>query len=837
MIPARVQQLLSSHTLSDAVFMLHGSFGHLLAKVLGLDCHCIPLYSALSSHMYLEMIYHLSATHRQLLFEKFSEDFEECCTLVKRDSKEMESLQQQYDIAKVIAALHAPVYSLPTELLGEIFRISVEQFDVTPSTLQRVCQTWRALVARLWGTLQVETWTDATKISAVLDKNPLSLDVVIDTTKDENVSTIAEKPYRAFALAWTSVSKWNSLTIHSFPSSASKHARNVVFDPCAPLNHLESLSVGPGCESSDHINEVMSTIASTANPKLTSLTLAATAVFRQLNHSDWIPIYSQLTVLDLDVGRVGEPVDLLSPCKRLEILKLSGVVLHNLPPGEELPLRQTLRELWLKQASIQWMDGRVFERLGSCTLLRPVDPQSINQTNTISLPVCTSITLHSRMVSLLAAFDARVANKIEIECNESIKARASRALRRVWTQKSNCGVLRPKVLSLSILCDDQALLGALQQMSSLEELVLKLPRPSALGASFFEALCAVPVKPFTGTTKEQWSRWANDEAEWRPGSCPSLAKLHLQYNRWLRGGEMDSVSPRFIAVAWSRGKLRSPPLQKFEIKLGDANPLQLMGMTYQDPSFMHLWQNTQVIPQSDAQKDMLYTSSLTTVITRSLGFDNANSALPFGWLGNQYYDSFFRHLRVFHHHPPELPPHPYDILPSFKHLEELRVSNFHFTPCPPAAELPLCQTLRILHIRDTPLDWMNERIFDRVIDCRIEVCKSEHTGELSRVVMPACTRMEFVGHKHPDVLEFFYPPNHDERFERSRNERPHNNPRPVQATVLTIPQIPRIPVKAKDKNVKVVSRDGTDKAPEGKTDKKAKGRFFWLRKLLGSSST
>ena len=831
LIPAHVQRHLEPHRLSEAIFKLHGSFGHILAEVLRLNCYCIPFQSALSSGTYLDVIYNLSAAHRQLLRDRFQEEFRHCCTLVKRESKEMESLEQQHSIATLTATLCAPICDLPNELLEFIFRISVEEVSVTPSTLQGVCHTWRALVARLWGTLQVGTWTETNRITAVLDKKPLSLDVIIDTTEDEALSTIAEKPYAALTLAWTSASKWNSLAINSFPTRATIRARNVTFDPDVPLDHLESLSIGSGCDSSDLINEITKVIASTENrSKLKSLTLAATSVFQQLHQPDWVCVYSNLTVLELNVVKVVEPVDLLPHFAHLERLQLSGVVFHEPSPDEELPLFQTLRQLWLQRVSIRWMAGHTFQRLESCTLLKPVDPRSIDRV--IILPVCTSITLNSRVASILAAFDARVANKIEIECNEWKDARASYELGRIWNRRKHQRILRPKSLSLNIRCSDKALLEALQQMSSLEELTLVLPLPTTLGASFFKALSGVPVKPFTGRTEEEWVRWTNDKAEWRAGICPSLIKLELRYERWLRASDTDVASPLFIAVAWSRGKLR-PPLQKFDLVLEGSRPLQLAGMTYQDSTFMSLWQHSQLIPQSNTREDILYTSSLTAAINQSIGFVNGGSALPFGWLGTQYYGSFFRHLRVFHHHPSEPTTHPYDILPSFKHLEELDVSNFHFAPCPRAASLSLCQTLRILHIRDTPLDWMDERKFERVAECKIAICSDEHISGLSRVEMPACVRMEFAGRKGPSVLELFYPPNHDSRLDLSEKERLHANKSVAQDIVLIAPSTPpqkrRIRAKLKDKKVGAV---GTSIKFEGKaTDKKAKGTSSWFKRL------
>ena len=506
----------------------------------------------------------------------------------------------------------------------------------------------------------------------------------------------------------------------------------------------------------------MGAIASIGTPKLTSLTIAATSVFRQLNHSHWAHTYSQLTVLEVYSEIVGEPVDLLRYCVCLEILKLSGVISHHLSPDDELPLLQTLRQLWLQQASIQWMTGRVFERLESFTLLRPVDRHTILQGSITTLPVCTSITLQCHLIGNLAAFHAPVVNTVVIECNEWRKPRADLELR-VWGQRWGQGMLQLKALSIKKSCGDQALLEALQQMVILEDLMLDLPHPSALGAKFFEAMCAFPTRTFTGRSKDEWIRWEYFGTQWRVRICPCLCKLKLQYARWLRKGEMDVITPLFIAVVWSRNRLRFP-LRQFILRLEQDKPLELVGMTHQDPTFMHLWRHTKVPVSalSYAGQEMLYIGSLTRAINRSLGFADRESALPFRELGEQYYSSFFRRLRVFRHHPILPSTSSDDILPFFEQLEELDITNFDFKPCPPAVGLPLCRTLQILHMRNSPLSWMDGRIFKRVVECRVVVRDEERIGPLSRVEMPACTRMEFATKgKYLKMLASFHLPTLD----------------------------------------------------------------------------
>jgi len=586
LMPEYMQRFLSPYAPSEVVsglMSLPGPFDHTLARGLGLKRHCITPLSAFSSRKCQHIIYRLSIVKRLLLLEALLEAH---CSLVEGYSGQLGFLQEQYIVARLIATLQGPIYYLPSELLESIFLISVEQDAVSWDTLQQVCRTWGDLVPRLWGTLRVGTWTKEKQIRGVIGKNPLSMAVVIDTVMDEALSFILKQPYAALALTWTSASKWRSLAIDSFPSSTSALASQVPVYPLVSLKNLESLYIGPGCNSSDCINEIMVAIASIGTPKLTSLKLAATSVFLQLNHSHWAHTYSQLTVLEVYTITVGEPVDLLRHCARLEVLKLSGVISHHLSPDDELPLLQSLRQLWLQRSSIQWMAGRVFERLASCTLLRPVDRHTILQASITILPICTSIRLQSHLIRILAAFHAPIVNTITIECNEWRKPRANIELR-VWGQSWDQRMSQLKVLSLNISCGGQVLLGALQQMVILESLRLDLPHPSALGARFFEAMCALPTSPFTGRSKDEWIRWVHSGTQWRVRICPCLCTIKIQCTRWLRKGEMDLITPLFIAIAWSRRQLRFP-LQQFNLRLEQDKPLELVGMTHQDPTFMNM---------------------------------------------------------------------------------------------------------------------------------------------------------------------------------------------------------------------------------------------------------
>lgn len=831
-VPVHVLRLLPGRSLSGAINSgLPNPFGSTLARILDPNRHCVSFLSALSSHDYLDRIHRIPPEQRHDLLEKFRTDFDYHSIWTESGSKELEALQMQYGVARIIATL-APICYLPTELLANILIISVEQVGVDKTTLQEVCQKWSALISGLWGNLELGTWTEPKQIEGLVEQGPWFLAVVVDTAPDEALFVTSKKPYAALELACTSTPRWYSFTINSFPSKANILANNIPFYPHIPFKNLKYLSVGPVCDSSDAINELMEVIANTETPNLTSLTFAATMVFQQLNHSYWVSIYSQLKVLVVNGTKIREPIDILHHFDCLEILELSGLTL-NLPFHHDgLPLLQTLRRLWLKRTSIQWMAGRMFERLESCTLLHPVDPHSISQGSIISLPLCTSITLQSHLASILANFRSPLVNNINLECNQWSTHSANREFDQVWGKRQSREMSRLRVLCLKIICDDTSLLKALQQMPTLEELFLDVPRPSALGVDFFAALCAKPTTNFAGRTVGEWGRWARHGTKWQLKICFCLVHLEIRYERWLRRGETDVVSPLICAVAWSR-KHSHCPLREFRLRLGDNPVLQLVGRMHGGASFMHFWELIQGEPwvervqehsiiqgcreDSDSlcrspgiQGSSLFTSCLTAPIAQFIGLNSKYGSFPFGSIPVQFYNSFFSHLRVFHHHPLQPPLQPYHILPFFRHLEELSLSNFHFQPCPPD-RLLLSRTLRRLHICDTPLDWMDGQLFKRLVDCRIGWYNCMHLGELGRVEMPSCTEMEFAGRKDPGILECFCLPNLDSLL----LALPHlgqssTSSATVQCILLLArslrPRVLRICMKPKDENIAATLR-------------------------------
>jgi hypothetical protein len=120
------------------------------------------------------------------------------------------------------------------------------------------------------------------------------------------------------------------------------------------------------------------------------------------------------------------------------------------------------------------MSGQTFQLLDSCTLLKPVDPHTVDQAGAINLPVCMNIVLQTHAIRILAAFHAPLVNEIKIECNQWSIAHANLELGRVWSQRCDRPMMQPKVLSLEIRCSDRPLIEALQLLSFLSSFLSSL---------------------------------------------------------------------------------------------------------------------------------------------------------------------------------------------------------------------------------------------------------------------------------------------------------------------------------------------------------------------------
>src|SRR5258708_38245187 len=81
-------------------------------------------------------------------------------------------------------------------------------------------------------------------------------------------------------------------------------------------------------------------------------------------------IFGSLTTFKAHVPIMSHPIDLLPHFNQLEVLELTDLLLPTYD-NTSLFLVGTLHHLHLRGVSIQWMGGKVFSHLDSCTIFTP----------------------------------------------------------------------------------------------------------------------------------------------------------------------------------------------------------------------------------------------------------------------------------------------------------------------------------------------------------------------------------------------------------------------------------------------------------------------------------
>jgi hypothetical protein len=157
-----------------------------------------------------------------------------------------------------------------------------------------------------------------------------------------------------------------------------------------------------------------------------------------------------------------------------------------------LPFVNTLRHLTLRAVSIQWMSGRTFDVLESCTIRFPLHRHILPIFST-TLPNCKHLTFQGYPLDILDGVSAHKLIHLSVTSSGSFNRRGARQL--VWFSSQVLGESRlaPRILHISIEATSQAWMNALTFMPHLEELVIGNARPSSLRAKVLQSLIAQPV--------------------------------------------------------------------------------------------------------------------------------------------------------------------------------------------------------------------------------------------------------------------------------------------------------------------------------------------------------
>jgi hypothetical protein len=473
-----------------------------------------------------------------------------------------------------IANKFAPIYCLPPEVLSEIFMAAVMENDHLALDLIRVCRYWRLVLLalpRIWSKIRVGAITSSEKIEYLVEiAGRTALDVEIDTESDAIVWTSGLCPYypALIVLAGTSV-RWGSLTIRSFPKEEKLLELEALWAPItfnAPLANLKSFRMTRPCEMNTALGNLIDHTRKAEKSKLTILELSsASALYRFAEAS--FTVFHFLRVFKVDLPEMDDPLDLLPHFQNLEDMYVHRLRIPLYAHTVHLPLTRTLKRLFLKRTSVQWMNNRTFPNLVECTIIWPRFPETLLGQSGVNLSPCISFTYDDHLLQPLGAFKLSSVDKLVIRNEAWNRPRGGQQLGFIWGPSISIeSILRPRVLHLDTQCYDQHLITILKKIPQVEELVLGLVRPHALGKQFLLAMVAKEGRGNPNPTSNEAAEGVStidSSPAWTASLCPNLRVLGLKYRRWLRESENDELIPLLQKIVETRSK-SDMPLHSFK---------------------------------------------------------------------------------------------------------------------------------------------------------------------------------------------------------------------------------------------------------------------------------
>jgi hypothetical protein len=472
-------------------------------------------------------------------------------------------------------SLLAPIRRLPAEMLSEIFMLAITEYDCSALRLTHVCRSWRLVLlamSRIWSNIKVGTWTSTEKIQCLLERRRrITLDVEIDTESDATAYTL--DPCRCYTalivLAGTSV-HWRGLTIRSFPKEEKlleleALGTSLTFD--GPLESLESFKITGPCEMNTALGNLIDLTRKAEKSKLTTLELSsASALYRFAEAS--FGVFHFLRVFKVDLAEMKEPLDLLPHFQCLEDMYVHRLHLPLYSDTVHLPLTRTLKRLFLKSTSVQWMNNRTFPKLVECTIIWPHFPETLLGQSGVDLSSCTSFIYDDHLLQPLGAFKLSSVDKLVVRNEAWNRPRGGQQLGFIWGPNASIErILRPRILHLDTQCYDQHLITALKMIPHIEELILGLVRPDVLGKKFLLAMAAKRGKGSLHPTSNEVGEGTSGSdisPAWTASLCPNLRVFGLKYRRWLREHETDELTPLFRKIVETRSK-SDTPLQSLKV--------------------------------------------------------------------------------------------------------------------------------------------------------------------------------------------------------------------------------------------------------------------------------
>jgi hypothetical protein len=447
------------------------------------------------------------------------------------------------------ASFLAPIWSLPAEILAEIFLLSIHGHAQCPLDLIHVCRSWRSVVLgmpRIWSAIRLSTWTKPSKTEFILGQTrAIPLDVEINTCTGalKVVGGDGSTRYASLEMAAKEAKRWRSLTINGFPHKTDIDAYSSPMKPVftfnGPMDALQSFKIKTICENSEVFDQLLDAVGSSSHDILTDVELSSPNAIHHLAQPRFATIFHRLVTFKADVRMMLTKVDILTHFGHLETLEAHCLRLPEYPVENNLPLVRTLKRMKITAVSVQWMAGRTFPNMADCAIISPRHPETLAHGGGVHLPKCTQFTYDDHVIDVLPNFHIPRLDTLTVRNEAWNKQSGSTQLAKVWSgEVGQVAPLKPRVLHLNTQCHGQSLINALGMLPGLEELYLGVVRPDGLSKKFFGAL---------GAEKGRGSHL-----------CPNLKTFGIRYSHWTRDGEHDEITPLLHRIIESRQKYGAP---------------------------------------------------------------------------------------------------------------------------------------------------------------------------------------------------------------------------------------------------------------------------------------
>ena len=536
--------------------------------------------------------------------------------------------------------------------------------------------------------------------------------VTVDMKDEGNGSRFNAKSFReCFMAAIEAASRWSSLDLISPPP----HGEYKDLQILQPLMHLESLKLAHGFDES--FEPLIASIGRNATPNLTVMTLADPAAVLCLAQPACSHIYYSLTTLKILLfKRMDSPVDVLPHLHRLETLEACRLCLSFYPPDSPLPLTHTLRFLYLKSVSIQWMAGHIFPALEKCHIIFPHHTDTIDASQPVTMPFCSFLLYDSNDLRPLSQFHLPSLDTLDVKNAQWSIWKGNRQL------ISLCPIVADTpqtltVLRLDIKCGDRLLSYLLELAPALEELWLGLAHPNALSKTFFKAFIARELHP------DGVSEMVGPLSQTIAPVCPSLKLLHLHYKRWMRGPDKRAL---VIALGNIVGSRQLEAESSFSLRLSfDEVPTESPWTVGKPVRKIRDLEGGELI----------------------LGYSTLHSIIPMprllpkrGLVSLPFKKPESLHLLASN-------STTFEFLLTRDHMQ-LMVNGYHKPPPPPPlpCALPLFDALRVLVMKGGNPSFLGGHTFPRLERCRLLKEGRLKLGPSKRILtevgMPVCTRAD-----------------------------------------------------------------------------------------------